>query len=133
MSIFLGCSGPRGDPATTPHGKIALAFTKALASGDFDGAHRMLAPELASEFPPARLKTKYEQMIRYAGKTKATDVEIMNTLEDFPAKEQTDVGWAYASFVGPHEKGGSWGEAVAVIVADRDGRLLIRDIEWGRP
>jgi hypothetical protein len=114
MSVFLGCVGPRNDPATTPHGKIALAFAKALASGDFDGAHRMLTPELAAELSPARLKAKYEHMVSYAGKTMATNVEIMNTLEDFPAKERTDVGWAYASIVGPHEKGGSWSEAVAV-------------------
>jgi hypothetical protein len=133
MGIFLGCHGPHNNPAMTPHGKIALAFAKALAAGDYDVAHRMLTPELGTELPAATLKNKYEQMISYTGKTKATAVEIMNTLEDFPAKERTDVGWAYASIVGPHEEGGSWGEAVAVIVAERDGQLLIRDIECGRP
>jgi hypothetical protein len=94
----------------------------------------MLSPGLRDDFPPSRLKHEYEQMFSYAGDTKATEVDVMNTMEYWPDKEDSDIGWAYASISGPNPvHGGVWCEAVAVVVEDKNGRLLIREITWGRP
>jgi hypothetical protein len=49
-------------------------------------------------------------------------------LEDWPAKGPGDVGWTYLSILGP-----DFVEAVTVTVANIDGALLIREVEWGRP
>src|SRR5438045_3090510 len=92
LSLLIGCSeqsssvGPDMNPVTSrqkPHGKIALTFARALAKGDFDKAHQMLTHKLRVEFPPSRLKARYEQMIAYAGKTAATDVDVLCTMEDW--------------------------------------------------
>ena len=118
----------------SPHGRVALAFAQALACGDFQKAHRMLSPILREDFPPSKLKHEYEQMFSYAGDTKATEVDVIGAMQSWPSKEDTDVGWAYASISGPDPiHGGFWNEAVAVIVEDNNGRLFIREIVWGRP
>lgn len=114
-----------------PHGQFALAFAKALAAGQFDRAAEMLTPELQKEYPPAALQTRYEKMFSYAGNVKADSVDLVNTVENWP--EPTDLGWAYVSIGAIDEKGAGYGEAVAVTVTQRAGKLLIREIEWGRP
>ena len=122
------------EASESAHGQIALAFARALAFGNFGVAYRMLAPSLRDDFPPNELKRRYEQMIRYAGKTAAKEVELMSTLEFWPGRQELDLGWAYVSISGPNEvHGGVWNEAVSVVVEDRDGRLFVREIDWGRP
>jgi hypothetical protein len=118
----------------SPHGQVALAFARALAAGDFETAHRMLSPTLRDEWPPGQLQREYEQMFSYAGETKATGVELADTWEDWPGKQDADIGGAYVSIIGPNAVfGGDWVEAVAVTVEDNNGRPLIREIIWGRP
>jgi hypothetical protein len=43
-------------------------------------------------------------------------------------KNPMDFGWAYVSI-----DGSGYCEAVTVIVAEESERLVIREIEWGRP
>jgi hypothetical protein len=118
----------------TPYGKVALAFAQSLASGQFEKAHDLLAPQLLGDYPPSRLQAEYEQMFSYAGKTKADDVRVINTMQSWPKKQPNDIGWAYVSISGPDTvHGGVWSEAVSVVVTDVGGKLLVREIEWGRP
>jgi len=127
---------PLDDPAQPKKkpNEIMMDFRRAVESGDFDAAHRMLTPKLRAELPPERLKTEYVSMYGYVeGETAADHVEVMNVMEDWLAKEPQDIGWAYVSINGPDPAGGTWSEAVAVVVTDVDGHLLIREIEWGRP
>lgn len=49
-------------------------------------------------------------------------------MDNWPAKQPGDVGWAYVSIFGEN-----FVEAVAVTVAKYEGSLLIREVEWGRP
>ena len=49
-------------------------------------------------------------------------------MTNWPDKRPGDVGWAYVSIVGD-----DFVEAVAVIIVEVGGELLIREIEWGRP
>jgi hypothetical protein len=49
-------------------------------------------------------------------------------MEDWPNKEEDDIGWAYVAL-----SGDSFSEAATVIMKLEDGRMVIRSIEWGRP
>jgi hypothetical protein len=118
-------------PAKPAYREAALAFANSLASGNFNGAYKMLTPELQTEFPPSKLKDRYDQMIAYAGSTCATAVELGWAFEGLP--EDADECTAYVTISGPHEMGGSWGEAVTVIFESQGGQPLIRWIDWGRP
>jgi hypothetical protein len=137
-TLLLGCARSdeieRRAGAARPFARRALEFAKCLAAGDFEAAYKMLTPELQSKNSAADLKAKYERMTAYVGgPIKATEIEVMNTMEEFPGKEHNDLGWAYVSIAGPHPQGGMWGEAVTVVVSEREGELLIRELEWGRP
>lgn len=66
-------------------------------------------------------------MIEY-GDGPATFVQLMQTLEDWPAKKEGDAGWAYVAISGE-----GYSEAVVVVVCEEGGQFCIRDIEWGRP
>ena len=107
--------------------KIALEFATALTKGNFDEAHSMLSPDCRTEWSPEALRRGYEEMLDYAS-TPATNVELVTTLEDWPAKQANDIGWAYVAV-----SGADFGEAVSVVVATGTKAPQIRDIEWGRP
>jgi hypothetical protein len=49
-------------------------------------------------------------------------------MEEWPRKRPGDIGWVYVGI-----EGDDFIEAVTVVVADVDGALLIREVEWGRP
>lgn len=115
------------DPGKTPHGAVALAFASALAAGDFTRARELLAPEQRKAITSVELRGTYEAMISYGG-TPADEVEVMNVMETWPAKEPGDIGWAYVAI-----SGDGYGEGIAVVVAAVGSDLLVRDIEWGRP
>ncbi|AGF53519.1 ssr5092 (plasmid) [Synechocystis sp. PCC 6803] len=46
----------------------------------------------------------------------------------YPPMEPNDVVWLYVSL-----EGEDFVEAVSVIIEDREGKLAIRWLEWGRP
>jgi len=110
--------------------EIAVDFASAMVHGEFTEAHRLLAPKLREELSPARLQDEYYGM--FCGYTDGEPYEVgyraQSFVDEWPAKEPGDVGWAYISVLGE-----DFVEAVTVVVADVDGMLLIRDIEWGRP
>ena len=55
-------------------------------------------------------------------------VGVITTLQEWPARQAGDVGWAFVAISGQ-----SWCEGVSVVVAREDGRDVIREIEWGWP
>ncbi len=108
-------------------GKIALAFAEKIAAGDFGSAHRMLAAALGKRTSPAQLQAEYETMIEY-GDGPPNFVGVMNILDEWPAKQKEDVGWAYVAITGD-----GYSEAVVVVVSREQELFVIREIEWGRP
>ena len=112
------------EPSQTYQGAVALRFAEALVAGDFARAHSLLSPSLSEMLPPSQLRSEYEAMIEY-GEGPPDLVEVMNVLDEWPAKEPHDVGWAYVAVGGP-----GYSEAIAVIVTDTG---LIREITWRRP
>lgn len=109
----------------------------ALVAGDFDTAHRMLVPALRDDFPPEELQANYTGMFEYAGGPAAAAemrVDVLRTLEAWPGKEESDVGWAYVGVsTANRTHGGVCNEAITVIVAEQEGHMAIREMIWGRP
>ncbi len=114
-------------PQRTTQGEVGLLFAQALVAGDFKRAHRLLEPGLGTQYTPAKLEIEYRDMISYGGGA-AKEVRVMTALDYWPAKQLGDVGWAYVAI-----SGDSFSEAVTVTVAEFGGRMLIRELEWGRP
>ena len=83
----------------------------------------MRSASLASNTPVAKLQRDYEQMIDYGGGP-VTDVRVMLVLDHWPDKQPGDIGWAYAAMSGE-----GFSEAVTVVVADENGKAVIRQIE----
>ncbi len=57
-----------------------------------------------------------------------SDAEIVFEMEDWPGKEERDIGWVYVSLTGS-----TFSEAVTVVVITQNNDLAIRSLEWGRP
>ena len=109
-------------------GKVGLEFAEALVAGDFQLAAKMLSKDLSATLSPESLQQKYEDMMPPPQFGPATSVTVSETLDKFPKKQSTDIGWAYVAISGK-----SFSEGVSVIVADEGGRHVIREIKWGRP
>jgi hypothetical protein len=107
--------------------KIALRFATALNVGDFATAHELLSQAQRAALSAFDLQKEFETMTAQ-GAGEKLEVEVSESLKDWPTKQGHDLGWAYVSISGQ-----SCSEAVAVIVSNEAGRLCIRDLEWGRP
>lgn len=114
-------------PQQTPHGKVGFEFASALVAENFVQASQLLSTAAKKEWSAAKLELTYSNMIEYF-ENSPNFIQVMNTLEAWPAKQPGDIGWAYVAISGESES-----EAVAVIVCSENGKMLIRDIEWGRP
>ena len=112
-----------------PYEKLAVDFCTALVEERWQDAHRFLSRSLQDEITPAGLQEQYRGMFRYA-EGPATKVHFSSefSMEDWPAKNDGDVGWAYVGV-----EGDGFVEAVTVIVSEEESGLSIRSIEWGRP
>lgn len=110
--------------------KIATDFASALLGGDYNLAHSFLTPELQQHFSAEELGQEFHAM--YSGYAEGKPTHIVfdprSTMTDWPDKHPNDVGWAYVSIVGD-----DFVEAVAVVITEFEGDLLISEIEWGRP
>ncbi len=66
-------------------------------------------------------------MIEYA-EDEITDSLPVTEMEDWPDREESDLGWVYVAL-----SGSTFSEAVTVVVSNQEGRHVIRSLEWGRP
>jgi hypothetical protein len=114
----------------TAHAEIAVAFATALVDGDFIKAHALLSPALRKEMTSETIRTQmFEMWSGYAsGDPKEIDFRDGSALEDWPAKMAGDRAWVFVGI-----SGDEFNEMVALLVAEMEGKLLIREIQWGRP
>src|SRR3982750_4468163 len=112
------------------YAEVAIAFASALLKGDFVGAHALLTPRARHDLPPEVLCERFFEMFRgYTdGEANSVFYDEQFALDDWPAKQPGDAGWAYVSI-----NGENFIEGVAVTVSASEGSLLIREVEWGRP
>lgn len=109
--------------------QVAIDFASALVDRKFAHAHELLTPDLKREMTPEMLLEALNGMCAYSpGRPKRIHFDPQHSMESWPDKEPGDLGWVYIGILGD-----DFVEAVTVIVAEVDGRALIREIEWGRP
>lgn len=123
LALTVSCSR-ESDPGQ-PYVALAEKFAHALMAGRYEEAHGLLTEEQAKLLPAAALKQAYEGMV---GHGPGRQIQVMQTLEAWPAKQRGDAGWVYVAITGD-----GFSEAVTVVVTGDGGRLAIRSIEWGRP
>jgi len=114
----------------TPYAEVAVAFASALVDGDFARAESLLAPVLRRQLTQESLRENLYAMFRgYAeGEPREVHFDDEFQMQEWPDKLPGDVGWAYVGI-----EGDDFVEAVSVVVADVGGKLLIREVDWGRP
>ena len=107
--------------------KTAYDFANALAKENYTEAFNLLDSNIESQWSPEKLGASYKKMIEY-GEGAATNIEVIEIMNDWPDRKENDIGWAYVAI-----EGSDYAEAVTVIVSKENGDYRIRDIEWGRP
>jgi hypothetical protein len=107
--------------------EVADQFGKLIAKADYRAAHVFLTKEAQEAYSPEDFKKSVEQMTDYwSGPIEEVISDLI--LEDWPAKQDKDMGMVYVSLIGEGVC-----EAVTVILAEEQGDIRIRYLEWGRP
>lgn len=117
-------ANPRAKDVTV---STAANFARALVSSDFTEAHALLSTQAQQRYSAAQLQQAYADMTSYGDGPGAVDGHV-EFMDDWPARQSQDIGWAYVSITGA-----GFIEAVTVVVAEENGAAKIREIEWGRP
>jgi len=96
---------------------------------DDQAAWSLLASETRRLHSCEDLKAAAEAMSSYAsGPILLSQIIESATLEDWPARSHGDVAVVYLALTGA-----GFSEAVTLTLAWQDGRIVIRDLAWGRP
>jgi hypothetical protein len=102
-------------------------LAEALAARDYSAAYALTSRTYRDSTSVKALQDAFEGIV-------PTDwgavgpIEIGLTMEDWPGKEPSDVGWAYVSIGGD-----VYSEAVTVVVTRDAEDLKVRTVEFGRP
>ena len=107
--------------------EVAQQFGEVIAKADYKAAHGLLTKEAQQVYSPEDFKKSVEQMIDYwLGPIQEVRPQLI--LENWPAKQDKDICVVYVSLIGEGVC-----EAVTVTLADENGDIRIRYLEWGRP
>jgi len=111
------------------HVQFAKQFGSLIVKEDYLAARALLTREAQIDWPAQEIQRRSERMRRYAPGP-FTDMQVTEEfiLQDWPAKREHDVASIYIALTGD-----GFSEAATIIVAQQDGELRIRDLEWGRP
>lgn len=130
--ILPACAmpSPFSSKSSPGYSKIATNFASALVEGDLELAYSFLTPKLQQEISPGAVQAEFEAMYSGYSDNEPTHIHFdpQFTMTDWPGKQPNDVGWVYVSIMGE-----DFVEAVAVVISEIEGELLISYIEWGRP
>lgn len=108
---------------------VAQRFGEAIAAGNDAVAFELLTPEAQAVCTPESLRAAVATMTAGApGGIQEVEVMEEGIVEDWPAKQPGDVASVYVALTGD-----GFAEAVTVIIVQRNGNLLIRHLDWGRP
>jgi hypothetical protein len=107
--------------------EIADKFGKLIAKADYRAAHSLLTKEAQQVYSSQDFKKSVEQMTDYwSGPIEEVISDLI--LEDWPAKQDKDIGIVYVSLIGDGVC-----EAVTVTLTEENSDTRIRYLEWGRP
>jgi hypothetical protein len=123
------------DQEESPAAQVGLAFTRALAAGKYQAAHRMLVSSLRDELRPSDLKTHYEGMTSYwtapVDEIKLGSVFYENI--EGTGRKENEAAWADVAIYAHPPDDGVEHEAILVRVVRESGQNLIGQVVWGRP
>ena len=101
----------------------AVEFGARIVAREFEAAHQLLAPDLATEISPGDLEHEFDEMIVHF------DTEDAAPVPDALQKvDEDEFGqWIYMPIEGDGEL-----EAITLALQKIDGEYRITDIEWGK-
>lgn len=131
LTVFLiGCMGRETPmPAARVHdySSVGLRFATALANRDYPTAYAMTSSVYQGSTTLDAMRLAFEAIVPTDWKT-VGPVEVGQTMDVWPDKQRSDIGWAYISIGGD-----VYSEAVTVVVMLEAGAPKIRTVEFGRP
>lgn len=107
--------------------QVALEFGKLLAGRQYLKAYALTSQGYRQTNTVDQLQTAFEAIV-------PTDwgptgpIELGYTMRRWPAKQPSDLGWAYVGIGGEF-----YNEGITVVVTSDNGKPKIREIEFGRP
>jgi hypothetical protein len=107
--------------------RVGLAFVEALATRDYDVAYALTSRDYRDSTSLRALQAAFERIVPVDWKT-VGPIVVGQTMEEWPGREPSDVGWAYVSVGGE-----VYSEAIVVVVTLEEGELKVRAVEFGRP
>ena len=112
-----------------PYAQLGVDFAGAMVSGDFARAHSMLSADLRGSLTVEGLQFEFDACFAYV-EGPLCEVEVVGTLEaeELDPRSPTDAGWAYLTIQGTNTYGG-----LAIVVSAEQARLVVREVQWGRP
>jgi len=128
--LVLACSDgkPSISAARGPdYSSVGLRFAVALANRDYPTAYAMTSSDYQRSTTVDDMGAAFEAVVPTDWRT-VGPVEVGQTMETWPAKQPSDVGWVYISIGGD-----AYSEAVTVIVMREADTLKVRSVEFGRP
>jgi len=106
---------------------VGVDFANALARRDYSAAYAMTSSEYQRGTTIAEMQAAFEAIVPTSWST-VGPIEAGVTMETWPDKQPSDVGWVYVSIGGD-----VYSEAVIVVVTVEADALKVRTVEFGRP
>jgi hypothetical protein len=106
---------------------VSLNFARALASRDYTTAYAMTSTDYQRTTTLDEMRGGFEAIVPTDWQT-VGPVEVGHTMETWPDKQPSDIGWAYVTIGGD-----VYSEAVTVVVVLEADTPKIRAIAFGRP
>lgn len=106
---------------------FALRFGQALLNREYARAFAMTSIGYQGRTTLDEMRAAFEAIVPPDWGT-GGQVEVGQTLDDWPGRQASDAGWVYVSIGGD-----VYSEALMVIVALEDGAMKVRDVDFGRP
>jgi hypothetical protein len=107
---------------------VAQKFGDFIARDDYQAAHGLLTTEARADYSAESFRKAVARMTSYAPGP-IQEVTVMDEiLEDWPAKQASDVASIYVALTGD-----GFNEAAYLTLAREGVDYRIREIEWGRP
>lgn len=109
------------------YSSVGLEFASALASRDYPTAYAMTSSEYQRSTTLDGMRGAFEAIVPPDWRT-VGPLQVVNTMETWPAKQPSDVGWVYVSIVGD-----VYSEGLTAVVMVEADTLKVRTVEFGRP
>jgi hypothetical protein len=105
----------------------AVSFTQHLADRAYDEAYAMTSQEYRAAVTLEQMKEDFETIVPLDWGD-VEPIEIIQTMDSWPHKRDSDLLWVYLSIGGD-----VYSEALVAVLTSEDDEPRIREVEFGRP